>query len=51
MFRHSIGKTVFKKDIDISVGIDSAPVWTNLFLHFFESKYVKQLISNGTSKH
>ena len=23
--------------------------WTNLFLHFFESKYVKQLIFNGSS--
>ena len=32
------------------MGIDPAPFWANLFLYFFESKYVKQLISKGSSK-
>ena len=26
------------------------PFWINLFLYFFESKYVKRFISNGSSK-
>ena len=26
------------------------PFWINFFLYFFESKYVKRLISNGSSK-
>ena len=50
MFRHSIGNMVFKYDIGVSIGIDSAPFWTNLFFYFFESKYIKQLISNESSK-
>ena len=32
------------------MGIDPAPFWSYLFLYFFESKYIKQLISNGSSK-
>ena len=48
MFRHSIGKLVFKYDICISIGIDSAPTSSNnLFLYFFDSKYIKELILNG----
>ena len=47
MFRHSIGNMIFKQDIGISIDIDSAPLWANLFLYFFESKYIKQLILNG----
>ena len=46
MFRHSIGNMIFKQDIGISIDIDSAPLWANLFLYFFESKYIKQLILN-----
>ena len=40
---------VFKQDIGITI-IDPVPVCANLFLYFFESKYIKQLISNGPSK-
>ena len=32
------------------MGIDPAPFWANLLLYFFESNYIKQLISNGSSK-
>ena len=38
---------VFKPDICIQIGIDSAPFWANLFRYFFESKYIKQLTLNG----
>ena len=41
---------VFKKDIVLPVGIESAPFWDNLFPFLFESKYIKQLTSNGSSK-
>ena len=47
MFRHSIGNMIFKQDIGISIDIDSAPLWANLYLYFFESKYIKQLILYG----
>ena len=32
------------------MGIDSALFWSNLFLYFFEPKYIKQILSNGSSK-
>ena len=32
------------------MGIDPALFWANLFLYFLESKFKKQLISNGCSK-
>ena len=42
----SFGYMVFKQNISI----DPAPFWVNLFLYFFECKYRKSLISNGSSK-
>ena len=38
----TIGNLVFKQDIGISMDID---ILTNLFLYFFESKYITQLLS------
>ena len=35
---------VFKQKIGISMGTVSVSYWTNLFLYFFQSKYVQQLI-------
>ena len=35
---------VFNQDICIPMGIDHAPFWANLFLYFFKSKYVKNLV-------
>ena len=32
------------------MGIDPQPFCANLFLYIFESKYIKQLISNRSSK-
>ena len=46
----TIGNMVFKQDIVIPMGIDPAPSRVNLFFYFFESKYIKQLISNGSCK-
>ena len=35
-----IGNIVFKQDIGIPTSINQAPFWANLFLYFFESKYI-----------
>ena len=35
---------VFKQDIRIPLCIDPVPFWANLFLLFFESKHVQNLI-------
>ena len=40
---------VFKQDIEISIGIDPAPFWANLFLYFFESKHVQNIFSQKSS--
>ena len=32
------------------MGIDLTRFWANLFIFFFESKYIKQLISSGSFK-
>ena len=45
----TIDYMAFKKDVGISVGIDPALIWANLFLYFLKSKFIKQLISNGSS--
>ena len=41
---------MFKQDIGIPMGIDPAPFRANLFLHHFESKYMKLLVSAGSDK-
>ena len=46
----TIGNLVFKQDIGIPMGIDPAPFWANLFLYYFESKFIQQLISQGSSR-
>ena len=49
----NIGYTVFKTLFLIHwyiMGIHPALFWANLFLYFLESKFKKQLISNGCSK-
>ena len=42
-----IKNLVFKQEIGIPVDIYLAPYWENLFLYFFESKFVQQLMSKG----
>ena len=46
----TIGNLVFKQDIGIPMGIDPAPFWANLFLYFYESKFVQTLISAGSDR-
>ena len=46
----TIGNMVFKQDIGIPMGIDAALFSVNLFLYFFESKSIKQLISSRSLK-
>ena len=46
----SIGNLLFRQSIGIPMGIDPAPFWANLFLYFFESKYVQNLISLGSTR-
>ena len=46
----TVGNLVFKQDIGIPMGIDPAPFWANLFLYFFESKFMKDLISSGSKR-
>ena len=46
----TVGNLVFKQDIGIPMGIDPAPFWANLFLYYFESKYVTNLISLGSTR-
>ena len=46
----TIGKLVFKQEIGIPMGNDSASYWVNFFPYFFESKYVQQLICKGSPR-
>ena len=41
---------MFKKDIGFPMGIDPAPFWANLFLYFFESKHVQNVISKKSTR-
>ena len=34
-----IGKLLFKQCIDIPIGIDLAPFWTNLYLYHYENQF------------
>lgn len=44
----TIGKVVVKQEIGIPIEKDPAPYWANFSLHFFEYKYIHQLISKGS---
>ena len=46
----TIGNLIFKQDIGIPMGFDPAPFWASLLLYYCEFKYIKQLISNESSK-
>ena len=46
----TVGNQVFRQAIGIPMGIDPAPFWANLFLYYFESKYVQSLISLGSTR-
>ena len=46
----TIGNMIFKQDVGIPMNIDPALIWANIYLSFIESKYIKKLILNGSSK-
>ena len=46
----TVGNQLFKQDIGIPMGIDPAPFWANLFLYFYEERFMKQLISSGSPR-
>ena len=41
---------VLKQDIRIPIGTDPVPFWANLFLYFFESEHVQNLISKNSTR-
>ena len=41
----TVGNTVFLQCIGIPMGIDPAPFWANLFLYWYENKYICSLSS------
>ena len=47
-FYFTIGNLMLKQEIGILMGLGPAPYWAGLFLYFFESKFVQQLISKGS---
>ena len=42
----SVGNVIFLQTIGIPMGIDPAPFWANLFLHYYEANYIKTLSQN-----
>ena len=48
-FYFTVGNMVLKQDIRIPIGIDPVPFWANLFLCFFESEHVQNLISKKSN--
>ena len=44
------GNQVFLQKIGIPMGIDPAPFWANLYLYYYEKKYVMSLIKNDPRK-
>ena len=43
----SIGNRVYKQCVGIPMGTDCAPLLANLFLFYYEYKYMKNLIKNN----
>ena len=46
----TIGNTVFTQCIGIPMGIDPAPFWTNLYLYYFKSEFITNLIKANKHK-
>ena len=45
-----IGKKVFRQKIGIPMGVDPAPQMANLYLHYYESAYMKELSKTDFGK-
>ena len=46
----TVGNKLFQQVIGIPMGSDPAPFFANLFLYFYESKYVKSLMKRDLSR-
>ena len=46
----TVGNSLLRQKIGISMYFDPAPFWANLFLHTNENKYMSELISNDKVK-
>ena len=40
------GNLLIRQSIGIPMGIDPAPFWANLYLYFYEDKFIDHLITN-----
>ena len=38
---------IYRQYIGIPMGIDPAPFMANLFLHYYENRFIRNLIDNG----
>ena len=43
----TVGNRVFRQRVGIPMGTDCAPLLTNLFLCYYENRYMKGLIKNN----
>ena len=41
---------IYRQFVGIPMGIDPAPFMANLFLHYYENKFIKNLVDNGNIK-
>ena len=46
----SVGNIILRQAIGIPMGIDPAPFWANLFLYYYEEKFISNLISTDKVK-
>jgi len=45
-----VGNLLIRQSIGIPMGIDPAPFWANLYLYFYENKFMVYLISNDKAR-
>ena len=45
-----VGNSLLRQERGIPMGIDPAPLWTNIFLYTCENEYISELISNDKVK-
>jgi len=45
-----VGDLILRQKIGIPMGIDPAPFWANLYLHWYEGEFMKTLIQNDKLK-
>ena len=47
---YTVGNLVMRQCIGIPMGIDPAPFWANLYLYYYEEKYISGLIKSDKIK-